>query len=66
MSLKELFADRDVLDGDQPLARFVLGDRVHQQRRVAVAETIEKDRDVNHWRGGHWLMAAAGRRAGLM
>ena len=37
MPLEEFLVDRDVLDGDQPPARLVLDDRVHEQGRIAVA-----------------------------
>ena len=44
MSLKEFFVDGDVLDGDEPAAGFVLGDRVDQHRRIPVAEPVEEER----------------------
>ena len=47
MSLEELFVDGDVLDRDEPPAGVVLGDRVHEQRRIPVAEPVEEDGDVD-------------------
>ena len=47
MSLEELFVDGDVLDGDEPPAGLVLGDRVDEQRRKPVAEAVEEDGDVD-------------------
>src|SRR5881394_4678240 len=64
MSLEKFFADRDVLHGHQPLPWLVLADRVNEERRIAVVETIENvrlraTRDggqarscVVHWPGG--------------
>ena len=47
MSLEELLADGDVLDRDDAPPRFVLEDGVDEQRRIAIAEAIERLRDIN-------------------
>ncbi|OFV90984.1 MAG: hypothetical protein A3H95_17135 [Acidobacteria bacterium RIFCSPLOWO2_02_FULL_64_15] len=47
MSLKEVLADREVLDGHQTAAGLVFGDHVDEQRRIAVAEPVEEDGDVD-------------------
>ena len=44
MSLEEIFVDGDVLEGDQPLSRLVLGDGVDEERGKAVGEAIERVR----------------------
>ena len=44
--LEEIFVDGDVLDGDEPLAGLVLGDRVDERRRVPVAEPVDGFGDV--------------------
>jgi hypothetical protein len=46
MSLEEFLVDRDVLDRDDAPPRLVLGDRVDQRRRIAIAEPIEDGREV--------------------
>jgi hypothetical protein len=48
MTLKELLVDRDVLDGDETAAGVVLGNRVHEKRRLPIAEAVEEDGDVQH------------------
>ena len=53
MPLEKLFVDRDVLDGDETAAGLVLGYRVHEQGRIAVAQPVEKNgeiRDGDHGR----------------
>jgi hypothetical protein len=45
MTLKELLVDGHVLDRHHPLAGLVLGDRVDQQRRIAITEAVEDARD---------------------
>ena len=47
VALEELFVDGDVLDGDEPAARLVLGDRVNQRGRIPVAEAVEEGVDVD-------------------
>ena len=48
VALKVLLVDRDVLDRDQTPAWLMLRDRVHQHGRIAVAQPIEKDRNIDH------------------
>jgi hypothetical protein len=43
--LKKLLVDRDVLD-DHETAGLVLGYRVHEQRRIPVAQPVEKNGEV--------------------
>ena len=50
MPLEEFFVDRDVLDGDEPPPRVVLGDRVHEKGRLPVAEAVQEDGNVQHER----------------
>jgi len=50
MPLEEFFVDGDVLDGDEAPARLMLGDRVHQEGRLPIAQTVEEDGDVQHGR----------------
>ncbi len=45
--LEKLFADGDVLVRDDPTPGIVLRDRIHQRRRVAVAQAIEDFGDVD-------------------
>ena len=47
VALEELLVDGDVLDGDQPPARLVLGDGVDEHRRIPVAQAIQRLRDVD-------------------
>ena len=47
MSLEEIFVDGDVLDGHEPLARLVLGDRIDERRRIPVAEPVDDFGDVD-------------------
>jgi hypothetical protein len=42
MALEELFADGDVLDPDEPVARLVFGDGVEQRRGVSVVNAPEE------------------------
>jgi hypothetical protein len=46
MPLEEVFVDRDVLMGDQPPPRLVLGNRVDEHRGMAVAETVQECGDI--------------------
>jgi hypothetical protein len=48
MTLKEFLVDRNVLDGDQTTPGVVLGDRVHEKRRLPIAEAVEEDGNVQH------------------
>ena len=71
MSGKELFVDGDVPDGDEPAACLVLGDRVHEDGRIAVAEPLQGGADIDrHGLPVHgdrqllaWDMAGADLRA---
>ena len=47
MSLEELLVDGDVLDRDEAPPRFVLEDGVDEHRRIAVAEAIQRLRDID-------------------
>jgi hypothetical protein len=47
VSLKELFVDRDVLDGDETLTRLVFGDSVYEKRRVSVVDAVEEGWEVD-------------------
>jgi hypothetical protein len=48
MSLEEFYVDRDVLDGDEPPPRVVLGDGVHETGRLPVAEAVQEDGNIQH------------------
>jgi hypothetical protein len=48
MPLKEFLVDGDVLDGDESAADFVLGDHVDEHRRIAVAEAVKENGDIDH------------------
>ena len=50
MSLEELLVDGDVLDGHETPPRLMLGDRVHEHRRIPVAQPVKENGDVNHRR----------------
>ena len=52
VALEEFLVDGDVLDGDQPAAGLVLGDRVNQRGRIPVAQAVEEGVDVDHGREG--------------
>ena len=41
MPLEEILVDRDVLDGHDPAPGLVLGDRVDERRRIAIAEPVD-------------------------
>jgi hypothetical protein len=47
MALKEFLADGDVFDSDQPAARLVLSNGVHEQRRISITQAIQRLRDVD-------------------
>jgi hypothetical protein len=47
MSLEKILVHRDVLVRHEPLARFVLGYAVNEQRGVSVAEAVEEYGDVD-------------------
>ena len=64
VALEELFVDGDVLDGDEALARLVLGDPIDEQRRIAIAEAVENAGDAGvHCTGGLLPAGFAGVRA---
>jgi hypothetical protein len=48
MALEIFFVDGDVLDCDEPPPRLVLGNRVDEQRRIAIAEAVEEKGDFDH------------------
>src|SRR4029078_2100649 len=47
MALKELFADGDILDGNEPAARFMLGNDVHEHRGIPITQAIQRLRYVD-------------------
>src|SRR5262249_9021407 len=47
MTLKEFLADGDVFDSDQPAARFVLRNGIHERRRISITQAIQRLRDVD-------------------
>jgi len=53
VTLEELLVDRHVLHGDQPVAGLVLGDGVHQQGRIAIAQTVDDVGNVDGHDAGH-------------
>ena len=60
MSLEVIFADGDVLDGDEPLAGLVLHHRIDERRGEPVAEPIDGLGDVQ----GHGKVSVSGSTAG--
>jgi hypothetical protein len=46
MPLKEIFADGDVLVGDDALAWLVLQDGIDEHGRMAIADPIQQDGDI--------------------
>ncbi len=47
VALKEFLADGHILDGDQPAARFVLRNGVHEHRRISITQAIQRLRYVD-------------------
>ena len=46
VSRKEIFVDREILEGREPAARLMLPDRVDQERRKTVMNAVEERREI--------------------